>query len=246
MSKTLEQRVADLEATNEMYRKQIQKLNDVRELENMMGRYVWMHEVQMDPKFLDMFYAKKQPDVSWEVAHLGYFEGRASLKRILDWHGPDNGKPEPGTLYMHNLTTPVIEIAEDGKTAKGVWISPGAETMPDPEKPGKVQGFWAWTRYAVDFIREDGAWKIWHYHVYRIFQTPADKNYSDEWEMSFAPVGGGKEPPMPMVKPDGPTTYDNPFSQAYIPELIPHPPEPYKTFSETFTYGAPKGYKKNK
>lgn len=30
-----------------------------------------------------------------------------------------------GILPVHSLTTPVIEVAADGKTARGVWISPG-------------------------------------------------------------------------------------------------------------------------
>jgi len=237
----LEQRISKLEQTNATYLKQIARLNAIHEIQNLMGRYVWEHEVQKDPEFIDTMYADN-PDVSWEVAHLGLYRGREAVKEILDEHGPKGVTIAPGTLFIHTLTTPVIEIAEDGQTAKGVWKSPGAETITDPQT-GKLRGMWAWTKYACDFIKEEGKWKILHYHVYRIFMTPADMNYTDEYEMKFM-----KNAVMPASAESGasqgsslrePTTYDNPFTLTYVPKLVPAPPEPYKTFSETFSYGKP-------
>lgn len=237
----LEEHISKLEQTNDAYKKQIDRLEAVHEIQNLMGRYVWMHEVQKDPEFIDTMFANN-PDVSWEVAHMGLYRGREAVREILNQHGPKGETIAPGTLFVHTLTTPVIEIAEDGQTAKGVWKSPGAETITDSQT-GKLTGMWAWTKYACDFIREDGKWKILHYHVYRIFMTPADMNYTDEYESRFmssassiAPAGGraGQEPSLKE-----PTTYDNPFTTTYVPELVPAPPEPYRTFSETFTYGKP-------
>ena len=241
----IEERLKQLEATNEMYQKKIERLDAVQEIQNLMGRYVWEHEVQKDPEFIDTKFANS-PDVSWEVAHMGLYRGREAVKEILDQHGPKGGTIKPGTLFIHTLTTPVIEIAEDGLTAKGVWKSPGAETSTDP-KTGKVTGMWAWSKYACDFIKEDGKWKILHYHVYRIFMTPADTNYSDGWEMKNqggiaaggASGGEGSGGAQQASSKKEPTTYDNPFSATYIPELVPAPPVPYKTFSETFSYGKP-------
>jgi len=237
--KSIEARVKQLEADNELYKKKVERLDAVQEIQNLMGRYVWEHEVQKDPEFIDTKFAIS-PDVSWEVAHLGFYQGREAVKEILDQHGPKGGAIAPGTLFLHTLTTPVIEIAEDGMTAKGVWKSPGAETSTDP-KTGKLMGMWAWTKYACDFIKEEGKWKILHYHVYRIFMTPADMNYTDEYEHKVlakaiaGAVGGGSQPSSKKQ----PTTYDNPFKTTFVPELVPAPPVPYKTFSETFSYGKP-------
>jgi hypothetical protein len=202
----------------------------------MMGRYVWMHEVQRDPELIEMF-ATSRPDVSWEVAHLGLYMGKEAVKEILDQHGAPGGTPAPGTLFLHTLTTPVIEIAEDGQTAKGVWHSPGAETLNDPQT-GKLRGFWAWTKYACDFIKEDGKWKILHYHVYRTFLTPADMNYTEDYESKFLTkaMGGATQKVSANRQP---TSYDNPFTTTYVPELVPAPPVPYRTLSETFSYGKP-------
>jgi hypothetical protein len=238
--KSIEARVKQLEEANELYKKRVERLDDIQEIQNLMGRYVWMHEVQKDPEFIDTMFAKNNPDVSWEVAHMGLYRGREAVNEILNQHGPKGGSIAPGTLFMHTLTTPVIEIAEDGQTAKGVWKSPGAETNTDP-KTGKLMGMWAWTKYACDFIKEDGKWKILHYHVYRIFMTPADMNYTDDYEskvLGEAMAGAAGGAPLGSTSRQA-TTYDNPFTTTYVPELVPAPPVPYKTFSETFSYGKP-------
>jgi len=230
--KKLEKTIEQMAEANEQQSRRVQRLEDVHEIANMMGRYVYMHEVQRDPEFADMLYAKKTPGVSWEVAHMGLFTGRAGIKKILDAHGPRDGKIRPGTLFIHTLTSPVIEVAGDGKTAKGVWTSPGCETLGE-------KGFWAWTKYGCDFVKEDGKWKIWHYHVYRIFMTPADKDYTEEYELKMEAENkkSGKAPTM--IKPDHPTTYDNPYSKKYIPKLVPAPPEPYETWDPKTSYGPP-------
>jgi hypothetical protein len=248
-AQNIEERLKKLEAANETLQKKLERVDAVQEIQNLMGRYVWMHEVQKDPEFIDTMFAENNPDVSWEVAHMGLYRGREAVKEILNQHGPKGGSIAPGTLFIHTLTTPVIEIAEDGQTAKGVWKSPGAETITDP-KTGKLRGMWAWTKYACDFIKEDGKWKILHYHVYRIFMTPADVNYTDEYESKFmskamavSSSGGGAGQGSSHKEP---TTYDNPFTTKYVPELVPAPPEPYRTFSETFTYGKPATQDKGK
>lgn len=77
------------------------------------------------------------------------------------------GKPEHfgagAEWVMHTSTTPVIEIAGDGKTAQGAWYSPGIGVLPQYED-GKIhlQSMFFWEKYGADFIKEDGAWKIWH------------------------------------------------------------------------------------
>jgi hypothetical protein len=46
--------------------------------------------------------------------------------KIMAYH---SGRPTPvGKLVFHYLTTPMVEVAEDGQTAKGVWIAAGVES----------------------------------------------------------------------------------------------------------------------
>ena len=42
--------------------------------------------------------------------------------------------------------TLLIEVAEDGMTAKAVWISPGVETR-KVQPDGEMEAIWLWGRY---------------------------------------------------------------------------------------------------
>ncbi len=68
-----------------------------------------------------------------------------------------------GQLLLHVTTTACIEVAEDGKTAKAYWYSPGmiAESG--------TTGNTIWEAYGADFVKEDGVWKLWHLHMFTDF-----------------------------------------------------------------------------
>ena len=68
-----------------------------------------------------------------------------------------------GQLLLHVTTTGIIEVAEDGQTAKGFWYSPGmiAETG--------QSGNTIYEAYGVDFVKENGEWKIWHLQMFTDF-----------------------------------------------------------------------------
>ena len=74
-------------------------------------------------------------------------------------------KPENyaiGSMLMHMLTAPYIEVAADGLTAQGLWYAPGQVTVAHPDG---VDAMYMYERYGVDFIKEDGEWKIWHLFI---------------------------------------------------------------------------------
>lgn len=127
-------------------------------------------------------------------------------------------------LVIHTQTTPVIEIAGDGKTAKGVWYSPGIGLTPH-FRDGKVnvEGIFFWEKYGVDFVKEDGRWKIWHMQMVYDFMPGIDKKWTDFGSDDAQSTENTGWPPKAWT----PKT---------IPELSPRLPEPYYTFSETFSY----------
>ena len=151
--------------------------------------------------------------------------------------GDSQGDMPPGMSFIHTLTTPVIEVAEDGRTAKGAWISPGFTTMPTMEK---LEAYWHWDRYGVDFIREDGHWKIWHFFVGREFTTAYDKNWVDtalDGDEAYAlALAIFKDWHGFTRKPEAPVNRFSTYSPFEVPTLEPRLPEPYRTFSETFSY----------
>lgn len=227
VEKSMKERMRLLEDTVAKQNRNIQMLKDIYEIQNLMGRQIYLHIAGLDCELPDKVYVQKNPDLTTEVAHWGKFVGTERIRQRQQSRG--RGYP-PGHMFMHTLTTPVIEVAGDGKTAKGLWISPGFETMKDRQTE-KLQAHWAWTKYGCDFLKEDGQWKLWHYHVYRIFMTPFDKPWTEGWELKTGLPSGEN-----YGKPDLPTTYDHPYSTSTSPEYVPAPPEPYETWDDKMAY----------
>jgi hypothetical protein len=205
------------------------RLEAVHEIQNLMGRMQYYIASGDSPKNLELF-ALKTPGVSAEIGDRGVFEGAAGLKKIyVGIHGLLNGD-RMGGLIEHDLTTPVIEVAGDGKTAKGVWTCPGVQSSPDPQTD-ELQAYWIWVKYKADFVQEDGQWKIWHFKVYANFVTPFDEGWVKCPDPAAKLAGGAAPAPGSEEFPaDRPTTYHRPYDPKKITGTEPAPPEPYKTW----------------
>ena len=90
-------------------------------------------------------------------------------------------EPEPGEMLDMQLTTPIIEIADDLQTAKCVWWMPGAGAIPQEE--GDPMAIWAWGELAVTFIYEADMWKIWKLHYFRYMKCDYKKGWVDDTSM---------------------------------------------------------------
>jgi len=172
---------------------------------------------------------------------------------------------------MHTQETPVIEVAGDGKTAKGIWYSIGQSVSGTVDENGStsVRTGWMWEKYAVDFAYENGEWKIWHLENI-MDQGPVESG--GQAQGAGGPPGGGQAGPggqpdaggMPgggqMGAPPGgdgqqgrfveagervdvrpqPSGVDEDPPVSWSPttamKIDPRFPEPYYTFSETFSY----------
>ena len=231
-----------------------QRALDVHEVQNLMSKHTYLYEAGMYEEMLGQF-ARKTPDVTVEIANWGVFEGFEGARKMIveQWqmfermHSEGMKKAFPGEI-THNrmgmldtqaLGSPVIEVAGDGKTAKGLWSAPSTQTQ-FSGLLGKPEAAWAWLKFAVDFVKEDGEWKIWHYHLCPLFRTSFNKSWVESsLEPPPAPASEGEDSPSPFKspKPDRPTTeYYNAYSLTTAPKYIPRPPEPYETFGETFSY----------
>lgn len=228
----------------------LQKVLDIHEVQNVMSRHAYYHGLGKNAEELEAIWVKETPEPTF-AQNQGYFVGyesinyyygelcrmmqRANLK-LLRQHYPELDESDDnlgaGTLIMHPLTTSIIEIAGDGKTAKGMWYSPGqvTEIMPPDHKP---IAHWIWEKYGVDLVRENGLWKIWHMHVYTDFFTPVGESWADL--TADAPMGVGG-PPVEMPRPDIEEETYKVYSHTQLPQDLPRMPEPYRTFSETFSY----------
>jgi hypothetical protein len=146
---------------------------------------------------------------------------------------PGGGGAQSGNFSFRTLTTPIIEIAGDGKTAKAFWYTIGWTSSAQGDK-GQAQ--WSFERYGIDFVKEDGDWKIWHFHVYNDFDTPYEKN----WVQNA--IDTNRQGGVTSARP-GMEQYFTPtvFHKSYDPKvdnnpLNPPPPVPYCHIEDTFSY----------
>jgi hypothetical protein len=168
---------------------------------------------------------------------------------------------------IHTQEDPIIEIAGDGQTAKGMWYTIGLGVRAKVDKTGKTSTStsWMWEKYACDFIKENGKWKMWHFENI-MDQGPQEANAQG----GAGGPGGGKG--MPSIPGGGKTPagmgggpgggQGGPgggagaaggaggsggqqqagtvpiwqWSPTAVPQIFPKMPEPYYTFSETFSY----------
>jgi hypothetical protein len=234
MAPSLKDRIASLEKKIRKMRKleqEVERLRAVHEIQNLMGRYEYLTIVGDYSAIIEL-YAKNTPDLFVNIGVRGHWVGKDAPRRA--WENFIRKPRNAGTLAIHPINTPVIEVAGDGKTAKAVWIANGLYATKD-DQTGKGQCTWEWDRYGVDFIKEDGKWKFWHFHIYRLFRC----GWDDKWHNQFSE---SHEPVSPLdyteeLNPDGPPIDSYPFTLDSLPKNIPAPPEPYESWDEKTTYG---------
>ena len=224
---SLAQKVNDLEKTVKTMQYEIERLQAINEIENLMSKYEYLHMTNRNPDVIKL-YAKKVPDVSVSIKEMGTWKGPDAPDRAWGMN-PGIEQGFRGAMGIHPTTTPMIVVAGDGKTAKGVWIGTGF--VASAGRDGQGSCGWEWDRYGVDFIKEDGKWKFWHFHIYSLFGVGWDEPWAEQFKK--------KQFDMPVpdkFKPDGPPVDSYPYRPDTAVQLIPVPPEPYETFDEKSAY----------
>ena len=168
-----------------------QRALDVQAVENIMNRHVMYHCYGEHREEMEQIWVQEKENretasfgqnqgfmLGFGSVWDGYVEGHdsswlTSAKRYCQQNGIDvsDWTDEEilevyggvGQLLLHVTTTAIIEIAEDGKTAKGFWYSPGMIK----ETGGGASAMWE--AYGADFVKEAGGWKLWHLHMYTDF-----------------------------------------------------------------------------
>jgi hypothetical protein len=199
---------------------QVSRQDAVHAVQNLMGRYT----VNFSPKYMHRaldFYALDRSDVSVEIADRGVYVGAEALRKLFAAQFAMSSK---GNLLIHYLATPMIEIAADAQSAKGVWRSPGIEAVVPPGG-GKPVPLWSFGTYAVDFIRRESEWKILHLHWFRIVKCSYEQGWVDDLSMTYT----GKLPDSPDLLP---TTYHNPYTPETVQEPIPPCPAPFESMTD--------------
>ena len=217
---------------------QVERLQAAQACRNIMGRYAYYHTAFRNKDYMTLW--AKREDSYFKFPFGQYIGYDAIAHCYLVEHGdrddPGMDVKLRGIMTMHQLDTEVLEVAADGKSAKGVWISPGHETfMRNPENVDPVQEpeklkadpMWAWSKYEVEFIKDtDGSWKLWHMVLYPLFKT----GYHEAWTEAASKVEAA-------INPEEKTEQKAPDFWQWSPTALypadePEPPLPYATAAD--------------
>lgn len=231
----------------------VERWEDQRTIKNLMGKYVNCLLLNRQGEIFGAFFSKKT-DVCLtfnDGSYIGpeavqaYFNAVVERNRLsaklLQQRLPEKlgNKTEEelygiGPFHVKPLTAPVIEVAEDGQTAKGLWFCLGCNAEVTASGP---EASWTWGYFAGDFVYEDEDWKIWHLQ----YLNDVDSLCGQSWGKpvkpypelpEFAPLKDFAMPAYTVAETVRPLyTPDRPLMET------PRIPEPYRTFAETFSYG---------
>lgn len=230
----------------------IAKWEAQRAVKNLMGKYVNAVLLNRDQDVFELFWAAEE-DVCLGFND-GWYRGVDAVKgyyaaccdrnklvaKVLQQHFPEKLADKSddeiygiGTMKIYPLYSPIIEIASDKKTAKGLWSCLGSHCDVDPIGP---LSRYLWGYYAVDFINTEEGWKIWHMQFVHDLDGVVGQNWGQpdpEYPElpEFAPLKAFAYPEYTQKQ-----TIRNRYSPVRVPDPAPRIPEAYDTFAETFSY----------
>ena len=193
----------------------VQRLEDQLEIQKLQSKYAHCLFTQKFDRIVAECFAKHVEDVSVEFSDSGVYRGMESVRALYAAFAATQNIP--GYFILHMAVNPYIEIAADGLSARSHWLSPGAAGS-------ATSASWIWGPYYVDYVKEDGAWRIAHSNLAPLFRN----RYETSW--ATAPDHGTVRGPI-AVKPDEPTTLYRPYNEVKQERDIfkhhPQLPDPY-------------------
>lgn len=233
---------------------QLLRWENRREIKNIMVRMISQdYMFRRENQAYERYWSKAQ-DVCLGV-NGGYYKGAVAVQRyfkgieeqtklestLIQKKFPvrlgDKSEEEiygVGILRYKAMEIPVVEIAGDGMTAKAIYHIHGCNTK---LTSGGQVSYWERGWVACDMVWEDESWRVWHMLYVQDIDHPTGTKWTDqppvyEEDPLFAPIKNFQFP-EPNVKLNVRETYHAMRKHTPPPEY----PEPYETFSETFSYG---------
>lgn len=247
------------------------RLDAYSEIENLMSRHTYYHAMCHNREELNELWSIERGD---EVIWSQNFGRWIGLGKLMPLYAGDNkytdaewlkekivkARPEladaikdidgrgMAEMPVHILASPIIEISEDGMSAKGVWYTPGFALRHD-YVADTANISWMWEKYGGDFVFENGQWRFLRLLICMDMSCGA----TGDWTKPRMPMGPppdekpdkddpdgkrGKSPAMGggvSVPADEPGRYKD-FSGARIPVEMPRIPEPFKSLEDTWSY----------
>ena len=208
----------------EMQEKMLARLQSDHEVRNLAAKFVMSLKGGL---FEDAWkcFALKSEGVQATIEKYGVYKGADQLKAyFVDYYSKIGGGE--GCFIEHELTTPVVEIDENGETAKAMFVSEGVLAI----NPGGwmdsnevAKSMWQIGPWYMEFIREDGEWKIWHLTIFDELENPYELSWSEFTDHAQVIYPDAPEPDEKVED----THY---FTTRRKPYLHMEPPAAYQTY----------------
>jgi hypothetical protein len=192
--------------------KHVQLAEDIQEIEHLQKMYGYYFDNHCWQEIVDLFSDNAE---SVEIVDHGVLYGKKGVEKMyMDVIGA-RGRPEPRPPWVAFVVmqiAPVIDVAPDGKTAKGRWQTWLCESKAYGAYPRQE---WLHGYYENKYVKENGRWKFSLLHWNNTFCAPVE----DGW-LNLPLMGW-----MPLPDADAPPTAFHPYPDHYhnVPYHYRHP-----------------------
>jgi hypothetical protein len=180
--------------------KRLQAVEDILQIDKLEKIYGYYLDYGQDQKIVELFSDEAE---SVEISDRGVFKGKEGIRRFfLRRVGKDreaNMKElPPGRLLVHQQHQGVIDVASDGRTAKGRWYVLMIQAWPVDGEERSVIGHGL---YENEFVKEDGVWKFKKIYMNLNFRSPIGEGWT-----KIPVIDGGRD-----ALSDAPPTAYHPY-----------------------------------
>ncbi len=169
--------VEELAAKVEYLEKKVQRLEDVDEIKKLQRSYGFYLEHWMAEDIIDLF--AEGPDTELLVA-AGAYKSKEAIRRFFH-HGVENievrRSENPEFLHQVMQLSGVVDVEPDGLTAHGRWYGFGANAF--PAEGNKINPGWMNGVYEVDYVKQNGRWKLKKVRWCMTFHAPWGESFVD-------------------------------------------------------------------
>lgn len=208
---------------------------------DLMGRYAFYCGAGCGERIVTELWAKGD-EVSLEYGASGVYREHWKVETFY------YKRAVPGKLTTVSFSTPLLSVSADGESARGIWTAFSTETdagdlggavpefsdtrrallSSETEDGKRYRAEILLQKYDVEFVLEEGIWKILHLHVSEYFRCPYDRDWVRYAKERFATDGMWLEALFESSKPLPPQSHGENLPSAsstehwqYTPERLP-------------------------
>ncbi|HUN24950.1 MAG TPA: nuclear transport factor 2 family protein [Steroidobacteraceae bacterium] len=162
---------AGVRAELERLARRVQRLEDEQAIQKLQSKYAHYLFTQRYARIVEECFARHTADVTLEFSDSGVYRGLERIRAVYrDFEAAKDRIP--GFFILHMAVNPYIEIAGDGRSARSHWLSPGAVGS-------NTSAGWVWGPYYIDYLKEDGEWRIVHSNLAPLFRNRYDVSWAE-------------------------------------------------------------------